>query len=625
MSITVAAVRVPYYSPYQKPTLDTHSSGGESSSSKGTKSHRFQVSLDFQTATPSKPHRWSQNPVRGESTAEEQQMSNNGTASGLPLREGAINMSTTSAPPTPSHAPVNLPPFSRDANMDNQPGHAYDLPPPRRRSPESAYGTERRPSRSFGVHSILNPPQSDEGEKHVQRRSAAQMDEESRLELYPPGSLAPLSRPPSSSSVGTDETSATGATGPRVVRRILTPISPRLHRTASFSRIATGTIDATESPFLSPVTSRIHTQEPGTGGIPPLPMVHSGHVAQRPPFTMPSAPTPPLAPSTVPRRASVSVVYSARASPSPSYSSFSQSGHASPAHLPLPSGSGPTPPGSYRLAPSPVVGSLRDVPHSPLDGDPQDNNFPVVSSGQNYQLLTIDTTRGQTQLPVEVQAASRMADEKRKRNAGASARFRARRKMKEREASSKIAILEQDLQFAREDSEHYKRERDYLLDIFVRTVPHHEGYLRERPKSPRIGRVVRDFNDHDGMMSTGEDSPAPTSSIPLSLDRYERFEPRYEGMERERREEGERQPTRRRTETFPLTSPTSTGPRSFASSPFPTFAPQQSHMHAESHFRSPGPGSGGTSTQQLSSRPPSGPEQQYRVDQSYGRSWHPPR
>jgi hypothetical protein len=622
----VAAVQVPYFSPYRSPTLDTHSTGGEGTSSTSVKS-QLQIPRDLSNTVQSKNHRWSQNQPRGECTVEEKQMSNNGSAPGLPLREGFLNIPSSSAPSiSSSNAPVIARAFAPDVKMESQPsGQGYTFPPPRRRSPESFTG-ERRSSRSLGVQSILNPIHGDEGERLPRRRSAAQMDEEPGADA---ASMPSLSRPPSSSSVGTDEISPPGPHGPRVIRHLLTAVSPRLHRTTSFGRPPTGTMSVTDMPFLSP-SSRIHPQEPGTGGAPPLPVTHPGYVSQRSPYPIPTAPTPPLAPMAGPRRTSLSAMHSTRASPSPSYSSYSQSGQTSPM-LPhhYPSGSGPTPPGSYRLAPSPVVGPLSSVPPTSLDGEQQQQQqhggygIAVVSSGQNYQLLTIETGRGQTQVPVEVQAASRMADEKRKRNAGASARFRARRKEKEREASSRISNLEQELAFAREDSEHYRRERDYLVDIFSRTVPHYEGYFRDRPTSPRIGRVMRQVSECPSSM--GEDSPAPTSSVPISRERFEHLE-RIERMERLDRErmEGERPATRRRTESFSLASP---GPRSYASSPFPPFAqqstgPQHPHQqHPGSHF-SP-PTSGGPPPQQTS-RPQEGHEQQPRMDQTYDRSWPPP-
>jgi hypothetical protein len=632
--ITVAAVQVPYFSPYRTPTLDTHSSGGEVKSGTGTKAH-FELPLDFRSPTTSKNARWSPHQTPSERTAEEQQMSNNGTAPGLPLRDGSLNLPAASAPQnSPGYNSVTAQTSGNEVKMEKEPGHVYNFPPPSRRSPEN-FSEERKPSRSLGMQSILNPVHVDEEERPSRRRSAAQMEDEYRTES---ASVASISRPPSSSSVGTDEISPPGlhgSQGPRMMRRIITPISPRLRRTTSFSGIATGTISAVSTPFLPP-SARMHTQEPGIGGIPPLPTGNPSHVQQRSPYGLHSAPTPPLAPLPAPRRSSVSMAHSNRASPSPSYSSYSQSGQASPtmSHH-YTSGSGPTPPGSYRLAPSPVVGSLSNVPPVSLEGDQrqqqqqqQGYGIPVVSSGQNYQLLTIETGRGQTQLPVEVQAASRMADEKRKRNAGASARFRARRKEKEREASSRISNLEQELAFAIEDSEHYRRERDHLAEIITRTVPHYEGYFRDRPQSPRIGRVIlRQVSECPSSM--GDESPAPTTSVPISLERYEHLEriERLERLERERME-GERPATRRRTESFPVASP---DPQSYASSPFPPYAPPQAgqqhpHQHQGPHFASPTRGGRPPSRQPS----PRGPEahEQYRMEQTYDRNWPrsgPPR
>jgi len=86
------------------------------------------------------------------------------------------------------------------------------------------------------------------------------------------------------------------------------------------------------------------------------------------------------------------------------------------------------------------------------------------NAGQ-YQMMTLETEHGLIQVPVDVQAASKMADEKRKRNAGASARFRQRRKEKEREASKTIAKLEAQIRDASEEKEQYRKERDYFRSI----------------------------------------------------------------------------------------------------------------------------------------------------------------
>ncbi|OQO08663.1 hypothetical protein B0A48_06533 [Cryoendolithus antarcticus] len=125
--------------------------------------------------------------------------------------------------------------------------------------------------------------------------------------------------------------------------------------------------------------------------------------------------------------------------------------------------------------------STHDERHSQM-------GIPISSTaGQNvYQMMTLETTSGTVQLPVDVQAASRVADEKRRRNAGASARFRQRRKEKERESSTTISKLEQRLKALIDDSDFYKRERDFLAGILMQ-VPGGERHF-PRPQSPRHRR-----------------------------------------------------------------------------------------------------------------------------------------
>ncbi|KAI6869273.1 hypothetical protein KC338_g3615 [Hortaea werneckii] len=114
--------------------------------------------------------------------------------------------------------------------------------------------------------------------------------------------------------------------------------------------------------------------------------------------------------------------------------------------------------------------------------------IPISSSGgQNtYQMMTLETTSGTVQLPVDVQAASRVADEKRRRNAGASARFRQRRKEKEKEASTTIARLEQQMKELSEDADFYKRERDYMASVILQASGAERHF--PRPTSPRRRR-----------------------------------------------------------------------------------------------------------------------------------------
>ncbi|KAL6716439.1 hypothetical protein ACLMJK_006006 [Lecanora helva] len=110
------------------------------------------------------------------------------------------------------------------------------------------------------------------------------------------------------------------------------------------------------------------------------------------------------------------------------------------------------------------------------------------AGGSTYQMMTLDTENGPIQVPVDVQAASKVADEKRKRNATASHRFRQRRKEKERETSQNIAKLESRIREMEEETDFYRGERDYFRNIASR-VPG-QAHLLSRPLSPRQRRNV---------------------------------------------------------------------------------------------------------------------------------------
>ncbi len=120
-------------------------------------------------------------------------------------------------------------------------------------------------------------------------------------------------------------------------------------------------------------------------------------------------------------------------SPSTSYSSYSRLSN--------------TPPAPY-ATPASTQSSSFFHPHTEQDPGssmprPKASYSPVSSAaGQEYRLMTIKTDQGPVQVPVEVQVASKVADEKRKRNATASQRFRQRKKAKEEETSNNVAKLE---------------------------------------------------------------------------------------------------------------------------------------------------------------------------------------
>ena len=104
-------------------------------------------------------------------------------------------------------------------------------------------------------------------------------------------------------------------------------------------------------------------------------------------------------------------------------------------------------------------------------------------AGQPAYQMTLETDQGPMVVPVELdlQQASKVADEKRKRNAGASARFRARRKEKEKEASQTISNLQHELRLMQEEREFYRNERNYFREYALR-----HGQLTQRPISPRM-------------------------------------------------------------------------------------------------------------------------------------------
>lgn len=106
----------------------------------------------------------------------------------------------------------------------------------------------------------------------------------------------------------------------------------------------------------------------------------------------------------------------------------------------------------------------------------------TVFAGDNEQ-------EGAMSIRIDVQGASREADEKRKRNAGASARFRARRKDREQANNQEIDELRQQLEDATEDAQFYRHERDALVAVLHDS---HEGQRHlPRPESPCRSRPTR--------------------------------------------------------------------------------------------------------------------------------------
>jgi len=407
-----------------------------------------------------------------------------------------------------SHSVAPSPTIQR---FQHTPTRGFGLPP----LPQAAISTSGSfsPSalRLAGVSSILNPVQTEETGQG-RRRKASELESPRVVAPFLPP-LVISNQPSQVSSVRAGTPTATTLGGPieRTQRRILTPRSPSLHHTASLSQLApsAATISAQHTPFPGSPQGRPYSLEHGTLGAPPLP---TPSAAIRPNYGF-VGPTPPF--ESV-RRASSGATRgvrlpSASTSPTTSYSSYSQTGHESPA-VQYDSLSG-----HYSSSGEGMfggVGTASAPPNATGQERQRPMGIPISSSGgQNtYQMMTLETTSGTVQLPVDIQAASRVADEKRRRNAGASARFRQRRKEKEKEASTSIARLEQQIKDVTEAMEFYKRERDYMAAVVLQ-VPGGDRHF-PRPVSPR-----RQRRPSAGMAGSSGIAGASYSGVPNSTPR----------------------------------------------------------------------------------------------------------
>ncbi|KAI9762765.1 MAG: hypothetical protein M4579_000117 [Chaenotheca gracillima] len=392
--------------------------------------------------------------------------------------------------------------------------------PLRRSTTPTTTTTEAGSSRSLHVHNILNPTYSDTTEpRHDGHRTGRRSRSPPSTTATPSQRSSSLSRPHEteashsvtrhvltpSSSAGRD--SESGAP-PREPRRILTPKSLSSLPVSTLGRLSfPGTINAQESPFLSS-QGRPYTGEMGPVQIPEGVILTDHHTGGRgsgmPYGYVTSAPSPP--PGS--RRTSLGPMpapHSQSASPSTSYSSFSQQSQTSPAPqhgLHPVSASGIGPPFGF----SPQTGS---GPHGQMPKTSYRPSSDSMPQG-GVQLWTLSTEHGPIQVPVDVQAASKMADDKRKRNAGASARFRQRRKEKEREASQTISKLEQQMRDLAEERDFYRQERDYFRRM-VSSSPSH-GQQTPRPPSPRLRRTSREESSVDPQNHDQWRDPGPNEA-----------------------------------------------------------------------------------------------------------------
>jgi hypothetical protein len=400
-------------------------------------------------------------------------------------------------------------------------------------------------SRDLGVHSILNPTEPEGGRTSTRRLSGGTSESPVSTVGPPtqfgaspstatphtfPGQQAPSTTPPTGEGYG-----AAFTRGPR---RILTPRSPS--RAVSSGRgVGQGIIDAQRSPFL-PSRGRPYTVAPGPSAsseIPPMP-TPPGQSQQHYGFP-PRASTPSIAP----RRGSGSTMQAPGRTPlsqsaSPSISASSQnpsSSQTSPASFLYHKG-GQTPQAASSYFPgSSIVGASGqqgggmhfqgpsgqpEGPYSAQAPQTQESSLHSSSAGSSrqtsasdpIQVLTITTSQGSYQVPVDVHQASRLADEKRARNAGASARFRQRRKEKEKEANTNIEKLQQQtrelerrVREVEQERDFYRAERDRFRDVVFRT-PEMRHLAMQAPPSPQS---MRTGSFQGGMSQMGGPPPPP--------------------------------------------------------------------------------------------------------------------
>ena len=357
--------------------------------------------------------------------------------------------------------------------------------------PRTPSGPDHWHSRPIGVQNLLNPATRESGDSQNRRRTAEHFDLRPSVSGSSPRyartslSQSPINAP--LPSITPHSTSAYPQPAGLAPRRTLTP------RSLSAYTINPGTINppmATIDARISPFIPRDHL------GLDSMGLPESSFSSGLPgvlPHGYPVVPTPgrrssggnlPLQ-NFLNRRgsngATPKTIATHSESPSTSYSSYSRLSHTPPTTLPsvLANQSSSTYFGSSHNG----NGQASTVPQMGLES--KDSYSPATSSmGQStYHLMTLDTEQGPIQVPVDVQAASKVADEKRKRNATASHRFRQRRKEKERETSSNISKLEHQVREMAEERDFYRCERDYFRSISA-SVPAHV-HIAPRPPSPR--------------------------------------------------------------------------------------------------------------------------------------------
>lgn len=388
-------------------------------------------------------------------------------------------------------------------------GHSSPIPDASTPAASASAEPEKPASSSAaGLQHLLNPMAADATEKTSRRRNADHFDMPQKpyggTPQLPPATIRASPGAVTLPSITPPPMSSYPDLGRPSARRTLTPGPPTTYNTApTVLGAPVGTIDAKKSPFGA-------SRDNGIGHDFPRRRESSvGAVGLAYPFVNPAAAQSPSGrrasmgssmdlmprPSSAERRVSVGgisqIQTSQSDSPSTTYSSYSQFSHTPP--VPLPNlGGHPTSSAGYFPSTYTVTGGGGGVAggYPSSEAHAKEAFSPRTTSlGPNtYHLMTLNTEQGPIQVPVDVQAASKVADEKRKRNATASHRFRQRRKEKERETSQNIAKLEHEVRELREEKDFYRMERDFFRSV-VKNAPG-QPPIGPRPTSPRLLRLA---------------------------------------------------------------------------------------------------------------------------------------
>lgn len=436
-------------------------------------------------------------------------------------------MSSGHGNPNPSSSPLPSIPANRLVSVEsNDPAGAHHIRPRSRSRPSlgrspptrdasapiasAVAESDKSGSSAAGLQHLLNPVVTAEpAEKINRRRNADHFDipppkpygntpqmSSAALRTSPGAVILPSLTPPPISAYPDMAASS--------LRRTLTPRTPSAYMAASATFGGPkGTIDARKSPFgasrdlhsaLGPDFSRRRESSVGAMGPAVVPAVAFAVVnapTRSPPgrrASMGSVQRPPSPERRVSVGGQSQMQTSRSGSPSTTYSSYSQFSHTPP--VPLPAiGGHPTSTAGYFPPSYTLTGGAGGGFAAVAESHPKESFSPrtTTSLGPNaYHLMTLNTEQGPIQVPVDVQAASKVADEKRKRNATASHRFRQRRKEKERETSQNIAKLEHQVRELAEEKDFYRLERDYFRTMVQNQAG--QPSIGPRPTSPRLLR-----------------------------------------------------------------------------------------------------------------------------------------